>query len=488
MTKPNPALQDHDHPSERALLGACLYGAQEAQEVLDEIAEVVPNEAERVELFDDRFCAALYQAIKSLDLQGTAITVHTVEQELRKQIFLSGHASFTQLSSILPNLQQIISSAAPPSLAAHYAEQLHALYVYRKLKLAAAAMTNTVQQTPPTTTRQDAEQLVARVEDLVLEVRDRAENASRTETASRIAVELSEHLEHEMQNQLPRGRLHAGFEPLDRALHLTSGRVVVLAGRPGSGKSALAGFLTCQAALNRIPSFYISLEMNRTDVAQRMVAGMSGCAWDPYGGEELTRRYSEAVARFAQLPLWIDDSYSLTINTIAARIRRLKRRHELQLAVVDYLQLIRASGRYHSRENEVAAISRALKVIAGENEIALILLSQLNREPEKNRTQSRVPRMSDLRESGAIEQDADVVALLHQPDEDCPDPDHTPLDVIVDKNRTGRTGVTRLTFHKNTSSFELRSGPGPAAALLTEPLTEDAAPAATQLSMPLPTP
>jgi replicative DNA helicase len=167
---------------------------------------------------------------------------------------------------------------------------------------------------------------------------------------------------------------------------------------------------------------------------------------------------------FQQAPLWVDDTSGLSINQIRAKARRLKMRNKLDFIVVDYLQLISTESRVLSRENQISEISRGLKAMAKELEVPVLVLSQLNRDSEKER---RDPRLSDLRESGAIEQDADVVMLLgkHRKGEDVremdydgegdsPEEDFEPIVLILAKQRNGPTGKINLAFRRKYTRFE----------------------------------
>ena len=173
---------------------------------------------------------------------------------------------------------------------------------------------------------------------------------------------------------------------------------------------------------------------------------------------------TEALGTISSAPLWIDDAGSTSVMEIGAKARRLKRDKGLSLLVVDYLQLITGRGRFNSRQEEVASISRGLKGLAKELQIPVLVLSQLTRAPER---EERGPQLSDLRESGAIEQDADVVGLLYKADpndpkkrrddedeEDGGEPDAIPVNLLIAKQRNGPTGDINLTFLRAYTRFE----------------------------------
>jgi len=182
--------------------------------------------------------------------------------------------------------------------------------------------------------------------------------------------------------------------------------------------------------------------MSRGELVRRIISAESKVALDKIRGgllsEEDWRRIAEHVASIEQAPLWIDDSPNLTMTEIAAKARRLKAQHGLKVMVIDYLQLMSSGKRVENRQTEVSEFSRQIKVLAKELDIPIVALSQLNRGPEQ-RTNKR-PMMSDLRESGSIEQDSDIVILLHR--EDMYDPESSrpgEADLIVAKHRNGST-------------------------------------------------
>jgi replicative DNA helicase len=164
------------------------------------------------------------------------------------------------------------------------------------------------------------------------------------------------------------------------------------------------------------------------------------------------RKLGEALGKLSDAPLFIDDTPDLTLMEIRAKCRRLKQKHGLDLVIVDYLQLMSSTGKSDNRQNEVAEISRGMKMLAKELDVPVIALSQLSRQPE-SRTDKR-PLMSDLRESGSIEQDADIVAFIYRDevyDEDSPDKGIAEL--IISKHRNGATGVVKLAFLNHLTKF-----------------------------------
>src|SRR5690606_39130449 len=209
-----------------------------------------------------------------------------------------------------------------------------------------------------------------------------------------------------------------GFTDLDELTNgLHAGQMIIVAARPAVGKSTFALDIARSAAIrHRMPTVAFSLEMGRTEITMRLLSAESQIPLQHMRKGTLRdadwTRIAETQGRIHDAPLFIDDSPNMSLMEIRAKCRRLKQRNNLKLVIVDYLQLMSSGKRVESRQQEVAEFSRALKLLAKELEVPVIALSQLNRGPEQ-RTDKK-PQMSDLRESGSIEQDADVVILLHR--------------------------------------------------------------------------
>jgi len=245
--------------------------------------------------------------------------------------------------------------------------------------------------------------------------------------------------------------LPTGFYELDSILAgLRKGEMIVLAARPSVGKTALAMNVAVQCAVEeRLPVAFFSLEMRNSEVAKRMLASRAAIDMQEIGKGHLPEdgygKLLKAAGEMAEAALYIDDTASQTIFDIRAKCRRLKAQHGVELIVIDYIQLMQHR-RAENRQVEVAEISRGIKALARELEVPVIAISQLNREVEHH---ERLPRLSDIRESGAIEQDADVVLLLHR---DVQDPTDEAT-VIVAKHRNGKVGTVRLLFQGDFVRF-----------------------------------
>lgn len=255
-----------------------------------------------------------------------------------------------------------------------------------------------------------------------------------------------------------------GFVDLDTmTAGMQNSELVIIAARPSVGKTAFALNVVRHAAVeDHVPVFFVSLEMARIEIAERLLACQARV--DSFkirkgalNADDISRLMSAGDAlrgnpRQGHVKLFIDDTPSQTMLRIAANARRLKQRHGLQLVVIDYLQLIEPENRRDPRQEQVAQISRRLKFLARELLIPVIALAQVNRASEDR--QDHRPRLSDLRESGSIEQDADTVMMLHRPGRVDKSVEDNTLEVIVEKQRNGPTGAVTLTYIKQYMRYE----------------------------------
>ncbi|HDH24850.1 MAG TPA: replicative DNA helicase [Actinobacteria bacterium] len=244
--------------------------------------------------------------------------------------------------------------------------------------------------------------------------------------------------------------LATGFRDLDRKLGgLQPANLVIVAARPAMGKSALAANIATNVALEGGTVAMFSLEMSREEIVQRLLCSIgrvdSMKLRTGQLGPQLWQKVVHAASKMYQVPVYIDDSGQLTVTDIRAKSRRLKRAHGLDLVIVDYLQLMQGSNR-ENRQQEIAEISRSLKNLARELEVPVIAVSQLNRGLESR--EDKRPRLGDLRESGAIEQDSDLVMFIYRHEYYHPEAQETKglAEVIVAKHRSGSTGKVDMTF------------------------------------------
>ncbi|SDQ63142.1 replicative DNA helicase [Thermostaphylospora chromogena] len=249
-----------------------------------------------------------------------------------------------------------------------------------------------------------------------------------------------------------------GFQDLDALTNgLHPGQMIVVAARPAIGKSTLGlDFARSAAIKHGLTTVVFSLEMSRNEITMRLLSAEARVALHNMRSGTMTdddwTRLARRMSEVAEAPLFIDDSPNMSMMEIRAKCRRLKQRHDLRFVIVDYLQLMSSPKRTESRQQEVSEISRALKLLAKELEVPVVAISQLNRGPEQ-RTDKR-PQVSDLRESGSIEQDADVVILLHREDAyERESPRAGEADLIVAKHRNGPTATVTVAFQGHYSRF-----------------------------------
>ncbi|HKE65279.1 MAG TPA: replicative DNA helicase [Micromonosporaceae bacterium] len=249
-----------------------------------------------------------------------------------------------------------------------------------------------------------------------------------------------------------------GFGDLDRLLNgLHPGQLIIIAGRPGLGKSTAAMDVARSASVrHNLASAIFSLEMSKVEIVTRLLSAESRVPLHILRSGQLSdddwTKLARRMGEISEAPLYVDDTPNMNLMEIRAKARRLRQRHDLKLVIVDYLQLMTSPRRVESRQQEVAELSRGLKLLAKEIECPVIAVSQLNRGPEQ-RTDKR-PQLADLRESGSIEQDADVVILLHRDDYyDKESPRAGEADFIVAKHRNGPTDTVTVAAQLHLSRF-----------------------------------
>ncbi|BCL60868.1 hypothetical protein DGMP_15610 [Desulfomarina profundi] len=243
----------------------------------------------------------------------------------------------------------------------------------------------------------------------------------------------------------------AGLQPSD---------LIIVAARPSMGKTSFAMNIAQNAALvEKTGVAVFSLEMSKEQLVMRLLSSAGRIDSQRIRTGKLQKedwaKLTRAVGMLSEAPIFIDDTPAISVLEMRAKVRRLAAQHDIGLIIVDYLQLMRGRGAIENRTQEISEISRSLKALAKEHNVPVIALSQLNRSLE-SRTDKR-PMMSDLRESGAIEQDADVICFIYRDEvynksED--NPDRGIAEIIIGKQRNGPTGITKLTFIKEFTMFE----------------------------------
>lgn len=426
-----------DLAAEQSVLGGMLLSK-------DAIADVV--ELVRGEDFYRPAHQTVFDTILALYARGEPADAVTVCAELARagELLRAGGA---------PYLHTLISSVPTAANAGYYAGIVAERAILRRLAEASVRIGQLAYNGGG-----DVDQIVDRAQAEVYAVTDRrlAEDY--------IAVEhLVQPTLDEMEAIAAGGGtgqgVPTGFAELDA---LTGGglhpsQLVVMAGRPSSGKTTLALDCARSAAIaNGLPTVIFSLEMSRSEITMRLLSAEAKVALQKMRtgrlNEEDWARLSRRMGAVSDSPLYIDDSPNLTLMEIRAKARRLKQRHGLRMVVVDYLQLMSSPRRVESRQQEVAEFSRSLKLLAKELEVPVLALSQLNRGPEQR--QDKKPMLADLRDSGGVEQDADLVVLIHR--EDLYDRETSragEADLLVAKHRNGPTGTVTVAFQGHYSRF-----------------------------------
>jgi replicative DNA helicase len=351
-------------------------------------------------------------------------------------------------------LAEIVALSPATSNAPHYAAIVHEQAVLRDLIAAGQQI-----QADALGRVASAADLVERAEGLVFDLsqhRERGDFVGANEVAQGLMARLVELSE----NGGDITGLPTGFHDLDR---LTSGfhpgNLIVVAGRPSMGKTALALCVTTNVLRTGLPVALFTLEMSRWEVMQRLVSidalvDSQQISTPSRLDRDGWKRVMASGARLAEMPLFIEDSGSVTMMEVRSKARRLKLRHpNLALVIVDYIQLMSSGGGFESRQNEVSQISRGLKLLANELGVPVLALSQLSRRVEERH--DKRPMLSDLRESGAIEQDADVVAFVYRDEYYFPEEEDNKgvAEVNVAKQRNGPTGMRRLAFVSRYARF-----------------------------------
>ena len=385
----------------------------------------------------------IFNAILELFGHDNPVDALTVSDELTKRGELGriGGASY---------LAEVLGSVPTAANAGYYARIVHERAQLRKLIAAGTR----IQQLGYAEAGGEVTELINLAQAEMYAVTDQ-KTAEDYIAVGDVLEETLEQLENASGSPMP--GVPTGFRDLDRLTNgLQSGQMVVIAARPGLGKSTLAlDFARSASIKNGLPAVFFSLEMNRTEILQRLLSAESGVFLEKMRNGKLEQvdwdHICHVEGRIKEAPLYIDDSPNLTLMEIRAKARRIKQQHGLELIIIDYLQLMTSGkSKVESRQQEVSEFSRSLKLLAKELGIPVVALSQLNRGPEQ-RSDKR-PALSDLRESGSIEQDADVVILLHR---DPNDEDRAgEADMIVAKHRNGRTDTIQVLFQGHKARFD----------------------------------
>jgi replicative DNA helicase len=432
----DPRVAPHNLEAEQSTLGGMLL----SQEAVAEVFETVSG----VDFYAPKH-ELIFNAILSLFGKGEPTDVIAVTDELNKQgnLLKAGGADY------LHSLTSYVPTAAN---AGYYAKIVSDKAILRRLIEAGTRIA------------QAGFESQGEVEDLVNQAQAEIYKVS-TQSSKEDYVALSDSIEaaiHEIEGAQKRGGeltgVPTGFTDLDAYTHgLHPGQLVIVAARPAVGKSTFALDLARNAAVrHNQPTIFFSLEMGRAEIAMRLMSAESSIYLQSMRKGTVTdadwTKLAAVRGRINDAPLYIDDSPNMSLVEIRAKCRRLAQQVDLKMVVIDYIQLMSSGKKVESRQQEVSEFSRALKLLAKELGIPVVALSQLNRQAEQ--AKDKRPELSHLRESGSLEQDADVVVLLHR--EGIYEKDHPragEADLILAKQRNGPTGTVTVAFHGQYSRF-----------------------------------
>ena len=442
-------LPPHDLDMERGVLGCQLISPNDCVgEVIEKLKGIGIEahydlrhqtiQAELFEMFDTRI----------------PIDVITLQQRLKDKQLLEQVGGLAYLAQ----LQDAVPSAANLS---YYLDIVQEKYLLRKMIRTCTDVVGRVYDYEG-----EVDALMDEVERDILRISESRAQSSALTTKELVGKAIGT-IENYFSRKGVLNGLATGFADLDRMTDgLHGSEMIVIAARPSMGKTSLAMNIAEHVVLEqKLPVAVFSLEMSAEALVLRMMCSLARVNLrsirEGFMSESDFPKLTSAAGRLANAPLFIDDSAGLSILQLRARARRLAQQHGVKLFVIDYLQLLHSTARraQENRQQEISDISSGLKALAKELKVPVLVLSQLNRELERDK--SRKPRLSDLRESGAIEQDADVVGLLYKPnagdDEDgaaVEEPDGLPVNLLIAKQRNGPTGDVNLTFLKPYTRFE----------------------------------
>jgi len=430
--------------AEAAVLGSIILDPA----CLAEAAELLCVEA--FYYYENR---AIYEALLRISNCGDGGSIDCVL--LRDELVTMGKMEEVGIE----HLVKIMDSVPSAANAIYYAKIVREKYLLRKLIAASKDICEKAYEQGET-----VDELIDMAEASIFAI-GRQTQVSTMHTLSELLPLAFEAIEMRDPNSLT--GLSTGFYQLDEiTCGLQKGDVIVMAARPSIGKTSLALNIIENLLIGEdVPVALFSLEMGGVQLAERMMSSLSRLENQKVRKNHLNDKdYAEladGMGRLVERRLWIEEASVLTPLSIRSRARRLKAAYDIQCIVIDYLQLISTHGRHENRQQEITRISRSIKSLAKELDVPVILLSQLNRAPAGR--SNFMPRLTDLRESGSIEQDADVVLLLHREDyyhKGQADYCNTNVaDIIIAKQRNGAIGAIKLTFRPELSRFESYTPP-----------------------------
>lgn len=452
MDFPADRLPPQSREAEMGVLGSILRDNQ----VLNDVQNII-----RVDNFYFDSHQKIYQAISEIYSDGKPVDLVILHEALKTRKLLEDVGG-------IPFLTQLWEAAPTAANAEYYAKIVRDKAVLRNL-----IHTSTELLRDAYDGVMSPDELLGQAERKVLEIAERG-TTGETHTLEKTLYEAFDRIDARAGTaHLSVTGVGTGFADLDeKTAGFQNSELCILAARPGVGKTAFALNIVRHVAVeDKLPVFFVSLEMARVELAERLLACQAKV--DSFrlrkgqlGSQDMQKLMTASDQlrgnpRDGVVKVFIDDSPAQTMLRIAANCRRLKQRHGLRLVVIDYLQLIEPENRRDPRQEQVAQVSRRLKFLAKELMMPVIALAQVNRASEDR--QDHKPRLSDLRESGSIEQDADTVIMLHRPGLREKDKADDVLELIIEKQRNGPTGQVTLTYvpqYMRYENYAPESGPG----------------------------
>ncbi|MGI8516852.1 MAG: replicative DNA helicase [Acidimicrobiia bacterium] len=431
----SPRVPPHSREAELSVLGAILLASDSANDVMDRLVA------------EDFYVPAhqtIFEAMTTLYNMNEPIDAVTVSEELRRRDHLERIGGISYLASLIDLVPGV-------SNIDYYAGIVEEHGLRRSLIRAGGTVNELAFRTDA-----DIAGVLDRAEQAVLAVAEKGESKRMFHVGGLMnhVVDLIEAAD----GTSPAG-LATGFRDLDNLLGgLQPANMVVIAARPSMGKSTLALNIATNVAVRGETVAIFSLEMSKIEIAQRLISSIGKVDTKVMrigaSNDQEWKRINDAAAKMYNAPMYVDDSSAVNVTDIRAKSRRLQRTYGLSLIVVDYLQLMQGSNR-ENRQQEIAEISRSLKNLAADLEVPIIAVSQLNRLAEQR--EDKRPRLSDLRESGALEQDADIVMFIYRDEyykNERTDADKKGVaEIHVAKHRGGKTETVKMTFQPSYTRF-----------------------------------
>ncbi len=425
----------HNDEAEQSVLGSVL---------IDKDAIVSASEILKSQDFYNDINGIIYSAMLALYEERKPIDLLTLTEQLKKDKKLK-----TVDSSYLTELVESVPTAAN---ARHYAQIIKESATKRRLILAGTVISELGYED-----KNEVKDILDKAEAEVFSISQGHMTRGFVPLKDTLTESFDRIDELQKTGEGMRG-IPTGFTDLDNKLSgMQKSNLLILAARPGQGKTAMVLNIAQNAAISKKNSIGIfSLEMSKEELVDRLLIAQSDVdAWKLKTGrltEDDFSKLSQAMGELAEAKIFIDDTPGLSLTEMRSKARRLQLEHDIQLLIVDYLQLVDPGRRYDSRVQEVSMVSQALKNLARELNVPVLAASQLNRSVE-HRGGDKKPQLADLRESGAIEQDADVVMFIYRPDVEATG-NNIPTKLLIAKHRNGPTGEVDLLFQGNRIKFQ----------------------------------